>query len=133
MSAWRRRAIELLPSKKAVVEQAESPMALWIALDLAAERAFAARPVDDQALRPIFAYARHCWASPDPDVMTAVVVAFFENIVTKEAVRADLHRWISQAEFDGLRSPFQYHLTPEAFSAFADDFKKRTAKAKRAG
>jgi hypothetical protein len=131
MSAWRRKAIELIPFKKAVVEQTASPMALWIELSMAAEQAFRARPADEPTLRAIFAYARYCWASADPDVTTAVVLAFFENIVRSEAVRADLHRWLSQAEFDGLREPFQYHLSPEAFTAFADEFKKRASKANR--
>ena len=95
MSAWRRKAIELLPERKAVIERVDSPMALWIELNIAARCAFEARPIDEGLLRAVFAYARYCWASPDGDVLTAVVVAFFENVVTSPAARADLHRWIS--------------------------------------
>jgi hypothetical protein len=116
-----------------VVEQADSPMALWIELNLAAKRAYEAPTIDDKFIRAVFTYARYCWASPDGHVSTAVVVAFFENIVTSSAVRADLHRWISQAEFAGLEAPFRYHLSPEAFDEFAAEFKKRSLKARRAG
>jgi hypothetical protein len=80
--AWRRKAIELLPEKKAVVEQADSPMVLWIELNLAAKRAYEASAIDDKFIRAVFTCARYCWASPDGDVSTAVVVAFFENIGT---------------------------------------------------
>jgi hypothetical protein len=133
MSAWRRKAIELLPDQKSVVEHAPSQMALWIELHLAARRAFEARPIDEETVAAIFKYARHSWASPDADLSTAVVVAFFENIVTSAAARADLHRWLSQAEFDGLEEPFRYHLSPEAFTEFAKEFKKRAAGSRRAG
>jgi hypothetical protein len=132
MSAWRRKAIELLPAMKSVVEHADSPMALWIELNLTAASAFEAQPIDDGTLRSIFAYARHCWGAPDGDVSTAVVVAFFENIVSSPQARADLHRWISQAEFDGLQEPFRYHLSAEAFNEFATAFTARS-RSQRAG
>ena len=32
MSAWRRKAIELLPELRLVIEKADSPTALWIDL-----------------------------------------------------------------------------------------------------
>jgi hypothetical protein len=133
VSAWRRKAIELLPEKRVVVEHADSPMALWIELTMAAVRAFEARPIGEKTLRSIFSYARYCWESPDGDVSTAVVIAFFEDIVTSRAARADLHRWISQEEFDGLHEPFRYHLSQEEFDEFAEVFRKQSAKSGSAG
>jgi hypothetical protein len=111
---------------KAAIEQAGSPMELRIELNLAATKAFEARPIDDRMLRAVFASARSCWEAPDGDVSTAVVVAFFEDIVKSPAARADLHRWISQAEFDGLKGPFRYHLSAEEFADFERDFRKRS-------
>lgn len=133
MSAWRRKAIEFLPSKRSLEEGAESPMSLWIALNLVAERAFESRPVDDSTLKGIFAYGRYCWTSPDADVSTAVVVAFFENIVRSAAARADLHRWLTLSEFDGLAEPFRYHLSADVFAELDASFKKSAVTARRAG
>ena len=131
MSAWRRKAIELMPGKKALIERALSPMELWIELQFEAYRAFERRPVDDDTLRPIFAFARYCLAARDGDLNTAVAVAFVEHLPVRAAVRADLHRWISQEEFDGLRELLRYLPSPEEFEAFQAELEKRAREWKR--
>jgi hypothetical protein len=120
-----------MPGRKVLIERALSAMELWIELQFEAVRAFEKQPVDDETLRPIFAYARYCLAASDGDINTAVAVAFVEHLPVRAAVRADLHRWISQEEFDGLRALLQYFPSPEEFEAFQTEFKKRARERRR--
>jgi hypothetical protein len=124
MSAWRREALEKLPSKRLAAERATSPMALWIELNLAAVRAFELRPRNDAELQAIFDYARYSLNGRDDDLRTAVVVAFFENVVQSKAAREDLHRWLSESEFSSLREAFKYHLSEDEFHGFEKAFRR---------
>ncbi len=119
MSAWRREALQRLPNHKRTIEQAESPMALWIELRGVCERALENDPIAEEDAGAIFAYARHCLESRHPDLPTAVACAFYENIVTSEAVQAHIHRWVSGQEFRDLEPIFRYHLDEEEFTRFA--------------
>ena len=88
MSTWRRKAIQLLPGKREIIEEAESPMALWINLWLEFEDA--AKQNDDATVRRILEYAFWC-ISPaagelPSDASTAAVCAFFEHLPTDEAL-----------------------------------------------
>ena len=55
MSAWRRKAIELLPELRPTIERADSPTALWT--DLSAHFVNIATEAEDSTLRPILMYA----------------------------------------------------------------------------
>lgn len=125
MSDWRRRAIECLPQQKLIIERAKEPMALWIDLRLACEEALSKNPIDEQVAAAIFAFARQCLTSPHPDMPTAVMLAFYEDIVTSEAGRANLHRWITDQEFRDLEQVFRYHLDDSEFDALAEAFHQR--------
>lgn len=122
-----------MPVRKPLIERSGSPMELWIELGFVAERAFEDQPIDDATLQGIFAYARYCLTASDGWVNTAVAVAFVEHLPTHAAVRDDLHRWISQAEFDGLKKLLQYFPSAEEFAAFEAQFKQRAVEWVRAG
>jgi plasmid stabilization system protein ParE len=111
---------------KRAVERAESPMSLWIELDLAARAAFERRPPDDELLGGVFAFARYAHEASDGDVRTAVLVAFFENVVLSRAARDDLHRWLNQTELDRLSGAFRYNLSAVAYEEFQTAFRKRS-------
>jgi hypothetical protein len=82
VSAWRRKALQLLPQHRVVIERAESPMDLWIKLHLCFLDHVAA--VDQAAERAALNYALWCTADGaghgPSDTLTAVLVAFYENL-----------------------------------------------------
>lgn len=127
MSAWRRKALELLPGQRRVIDSAPEPMALWIELHFALERAYHAPVPDDSLIRAIYEYARWCLDTPDKSddpsgFFTAVIVAFFEHLPTDKRVREDLHRWLTKEEFLGLEAPFRYFLEEGEFERIKTDF-----------
>jgi hypothetical protein len=79
MSRWRRVALEQVPSCKRDIEEAWSPMSMWIELHDSLENAYESDPPDEVVIREIYGYALWCWRkSKNDDLETAVACAFFE-------------------------------------------------------
>ena len=124
MSQWRRQAIAELPDLRGTIEGADNVMALWIDLHLDFEHAYDASPPDEERIRRIYRYA--LWSlrdSKSDDVVTAVMVAFFEHVPTHSRVRSDMHRWIEPALFHDLQLPFKYFLTDRQFSDLEREYR----------
>ena len=114
MSAWRREALRAVPALRDTVACSDSPMALWIELLLAFERAFQA--ADAPQMDRILRYA--AWCSSDAagrlpsDASTAVVCAFYEHLAAKREYWPCFRRWFEPAQFTALLPVFAYHLQP---------------------
>ena len=112
MSTWRRKAIELLPEHRHLIETSEDPMDLWV--ELATVFATSAARTDDAALRRFFTYGLWCLtpaagALPS-SASSAAWVGFFENLALLKEFWGPLPQWVSPDEFELIRPAFAYFL-----------------------
>jgi len=121
MSAWRRGGIERLPEFRSLIEQATSPMSLWIDLRLAFEDAYDEGNQD--RVRKILEFARMCWSSSSSDVVTAVMCGFFEHLPERAEIRKALPALITSAEYAQLKEVFRYHAGDAAMAELDRAFK----------
>ena len=127
MSAWRRVALETLPEYSSLIDDAESPMALWVELQTKFMFLSEGGNPDENLIGRVFKYARWCFRSGRTerflsDAGTAAVCAFYEHLPTNQAIRNDLHRWLSREEFNELSGAFRYRLFEGQFSDFESRF-----------
>jgi hypothetical protein len=124
MSAWRREAIRRIPKLKGLIEEADGPMALWIDLRSACEDAMN-DPVDEETIAGIYDYAAWCLLIPRRGwAMTAVVVAFYEDLPTRKLLRRSMPQWLTRMEFNGIKQVFYYHLSPQEVTDLVDEFNR---------
>ena len=127
MSTWRKVALEKLPSCKALIEKAATPMELWI--DLGSEFHIAYQePRNESMLSAIYSYALWCLEARDPTTSSAVVVCLFEDLPLNSAARKDLPHRIGKTLFLGLTNVFKYHLSAEEHRRFVDEFLEASEK-----
>ena len=123
MSAWRRIAIERLPSLQKEIASADNIHVLWVELRSAMNRVYAQEPIDDAVIAAIYGYGSWCLTQARNDgIATAALFGFYEHLPTDPLIRVDVGRWLSVADFDGLRNIFAYHLTPREVNEFAQEF-----------
>jgi hypothetical protein len=115
VSAWRRKAIELLPAQRPIIERADSPMALWV--ELFAHFVRVAPAVGDDNLRPILMYAFWCLSPAagalPSDASTAVWCAFFENLALHKELWGRFRQWFTHSQFEQIRPSFCYFLSSD--------------------
>jgi hypothetical protein len=123
MSQWRRKAIEIVPPLKQEIEEANSPMALWIDLNFQLEYAYEKEPPEEKLIDQIYFYAHWCLREArNDDIFTAVVYGFYEHVLTHAKVRQDLPRRMSRKDFLALDGYLAYHLTEEEFMKYETEF-----------
>ena len=130
MARWRSAAIDRLPELREIIAKAETLMSLWIELHFAFDKAYR-EPRNDDLIARIYSYADWCLRAPHPegadaghDPLTAVMVAFYEDIPRSKAAREDMPRWFTYNEIAQNRSTFAYHLSDEAFDALLSHMKQ---------
>ena len=116
MESWRARALELLPEVDPRCECIDSPMMLWIEIRSPFERAYE-EPRNEDFIRRVYEYAFWCLEHGDDSVAdarehlpTCVAVAFYEDLPTHPATRADMPRWFTRQEVLGMREIFSYMI-----------------------
>jgi hypothetical protein len=101
MSAWRRKALEALPEEKSVIEEASSPMALWIELHYIFEKLV--NEGKESEVRKLLNYAAWCLSPKSGklpnDTSTAVVCAFYEDIGKNKKMWPYFKEWFFPHEF----------------------------------
>lgn len=127
MSAWKRIALEKLPEYRGLIDDADSPMTLWVELHSKFENAYQAEITDHNLIRRFFEYARWCKQSPGEgrflsDAGTAAVCAFYEHLPQHAGVRRDLPRWLTREEFADLRETFRHCLSTQEFTYWEAEF-----------
>lgn len=113
MSAWRRQALALLPEFRAIVESAESPMAMWIELHLQFDRAMDAGDLSrvDRLLRFAAWCVSELSGTLPNDTSTAVAVAFYEHLPQRREYWQHFPKWFPRSKFQDLLPVFSYHLS----------------------
>ena len=120
MSLWRRKALEQLPECKQLIDSASNPMALWIDLQFACEKATSEGKED--LVGRFYSYAHSCWKSPSADVRTAVACAFYEHLPTSPVLKRDMPRRFGRTVFLELREIFLHHLSADDAVIFEKEF-----------
>ncbi len=129
MSVWRRKALQLLPNYRPIIEAADRPMVLWIDLWTEFCRVCKDHPDDLKSLSAFFDYARWCLTQTNghtlSDVGTAAFCAFYEHLPGNPVARQHLQNWISLEEFNNLEGAWRYFLDDAAYEVFRADFMTR--------
>jgi hypothetical protein len=124
VSAWRHKAIELLPEYRQLIERAESPMGLWI--DLRIEFESTVDRSEAKLLSRFLAYASWCISSASGrlpnDTSTAAIVAFYEHLPQRRAHWKLISSWLSPREFADLLPVFSYHLSPTQLEELKEEY-----------
>ena len=115
MSAWRRKAMELLPAHRRLVEQAASPSELWAELGSVFQGM--AEAGDERGVRAVLNFAFWCLAAPASgapvDTREATFIGFFEDLGKNEKLWPRLHEWLSPAQFEQAKGSMGYFLSPQ--------------------
>lgn len=102
-----------------MIAEADEVMALWC--ELREPFVFAYQPPrNDDLIARIYSYANWCLSAPrndhpGRDPLTAVYVAFYEDIPTCQAAREDMPRWFRADDVARGRDVFSYHIGEESF------------------
>lgn len=110
---WRRKAYELFPELWSEFDRADSSYLLWYEVQKAFDGAYDSG--DRALIDRVYRYARWCCEQPRgesaaDDLLTCVVVSFFEEIPLNEKAINDLPNWFSKAEIESMKETFIYHV-----------------------
>ena len=123
MSAWRRKAVELFPERRADIEHAPSIYQLWFELLVDLQHAYRAVPLDRDRMERIYAYATWCFApKQNQELRGAVAVSFYEHLADFGPARRDLPYRLTREQFTELVPAFRTVLEPKAFDVFQREF-----------
>lgn len=121
MSAWRRKAIENIPTFKAEVEKSDSPTDLWIELFHEFERAVEGSR--EEVVIGILSYLRWSFSNEAGfESQQAVSCGFLEDITANRSNWCHFRGWFSKAEFEKYKASFQYALDEKRFTLLEDEF-----------
>ena len=130
MSAWRRKAIELLPEQRVVIDASGNPVALWVELHSLFHYAVKEEQMD--WLGRLFAYADWCWKeSRSVDGVNGALIGCYESIPWRKEHWWTAPAFISTPDFYALEDSFRYGLNEEQyqeFSAYYHEGRKKSEK-----
>ncbi len=116
----------MFPERRALIEELleeDRVGALWFGLLMEFEAAYEKSPFDEDFIRRVYEYAWWCLDDVHgEDVVSAVVIYFFEQLPTNELVKKDLPNLITRDEFLGVKDLFRYCLTEEEYEEFVKEF-----------
>lgn len=119
MSAWRRKAIELLPEQRRLIESTDTCSYLWTELGFVFSEAAESENID--LLRRMFAYAKWCWKeSRTDDSINGVLCGFYEDVSGRKTQWWTVARFVESSDFRELESVFRYFLNEEQYKEFAE-------------
>jgi hypothetical protein len=133
MNEWQSMAMQLLPEMQSDVLRAETPMALWAELVHAFDEAYE-QPKNDDFIKRVYRYADWCLThdvgeTAEQHLPTCVAICFWEHLVTNEAARKDMPRWITWDDVMANKHFFISHLSDGEFA----DLKRIYAEATSSG
>ena len=115
MSLWRKKAIDYLPELKTEIESSENHMQLWIELQSYLSFSYTDKNTQD-LIKRIFDYAKWCYYdSKNTDLVTSLIVAFYEHLPLDKKICDELDKWIDKKQFNDLKEVFKYHSTEMQF------------------
>jgi hypothetical protein len=97
-------------------------MAAWIGLHEAFRNAYRKDPPDESLIARIYSLADWCVEAPrsphaEHDPLTAVTVAFYEEIPKYKPARDDMPRWFRYEDVVNNRKVFSYHIGDREYDA----------------
>jgi hypothetical protein len=118
MSLWRKTAFERLPELRKLLQKEKTAHSFFGGLVDQLSKAYLQK--NEDLIRGIYDYAKWCLAAPrgksaSDDLLTIVMVSFFEHLPQHEAIRRDIGRWFPKKEIEGMKDFFLYHGTEEQF------------------
>lgn len=122
MSAWRRAAIEFLPSQRELVERSEFVGMLWVELWFLSCDAHRP-PVNDAIIRGSYQFAE--WTlrnTHDDDMATFTCCHFYEDLPEEPLVRKQMPKYLSRADVLGLSDIFKQRIGADGFLKLLSEF-----------
>lgn len=124
MSLWRREALARFPELQRQIADAEGLYFVWMALcHELFKPAYEKDPPDIEMAARVYEYAAWSLRQRSTYARTAVADEFYEWLADDPRTRRDMPRWISQEDFDKIKSAWDY-MTPENYAALRRDFAK---------
>jgi hypothetical protein len=126
MSAWRRKALELLPEYKNSIEKKKeftfSVYQLFFDLQPIVVDAYKANHTD--LLKRIYEFAEWCWNQKRPSVglHEAAVVAFYEHLIDAPETRAFIPHSLNKEIFEGMRELFKARMPAVEYQYLLTDY-----------
>jgi hypothetical protein len=132
MSAWRKEASERLPELQRIIasREVDSPMMLWIELNLEFERRCKQEPVPIELLKRLWGYAKWCMGRGD-DVGTGAALGFCEHLIDTKESRSVLPKIMSRQDYLDLKPLLLYHNSEPDYEEVLKGFKTVAMKPKR--
>jgi hypothetical protein len=124
MSTWRRKALEILPEQKVMIESSQSPGELWC--DLSALFFEYAKNDENELIKKIIRYASWC-TSPEAgdesgETHQAVYCGFLEDITRYHNYFPNFKAWFRPSEFEKFKGSFMYALSEKDYKYLEDLF-----------
>ena len=124
MSLWRREALARFPKLRREIADVGGVYIFWAALrhelfNPACEK----DPPDVETAARVYGYAAWSLRQRSARVRGAVADEFYERLADDPRTRREMPRWISQEDFDRIKSAWG-HMAPENYAALRRDFAK---------
>ena len=124
MSTWRKKAIELLPEQKQVIERSESPTDLWIEL----YNIFQECIINDnkELIKRIIMLA--VWSTSEQageasnETHQAVYCGFLEDITQNKKNFPLFKQWFNTAQYEKYKGSFMYALDEKEYKELENIF-----------
>lgn len=124
MSAWRRKALELLPELRLRIESSNSPGELWDGLHSIFEESIKSN--NEKMTSSIIKYLTWCTSEEAGDVSNethqAVYCGFLEDITQNRKHFPLFKNWFNTVQFEEYKGSFQYTLSEKEFEMLENDF-----------
>lgn len=126
MKAWKKEVLKRFPELKSKYEADfkwdETPDEIWVDVLLDEFKRAHEEPMNRDLIRRVYEYAMWSISSRDDDIVSAAIVAFYEDIPGWPSVRKELPNYMSIDEFDGIQNLFKYGRTDAEFEEFVREF-----------
>jgi len=114
MSAWRRKALELLPKLRVTIESSHSISDLWV--ELSAEFNSFVESNDEKQTQGVLDYLT--WSLSDlsgSEATSVVSCGFLEDIARNKKYWQYFPSWFSRAQFNQCQGSFEYAISSTEF------------------
>jgi hypothetical protein len=130
MSAWRRKALTMLPELRRELQAPRTTVMLtffelrWLCRD-----AHRSRNLD--LLERIYGFAAWCARHPAREVWNAAGVGFYEHLPDDPVTLADFTRWVPHDVFRDVETLLHNRLGAQGVAALRLQYQKRSASPRR--
>jgi len=117
MSAWRRKALQVIPELRVIIESSNNVTYLWCELESVFSDCF--EKENNELLHKILKYAEWCVSEESGDssgeTAQAVYCGFLETITYNRKYYPSFKEWFSPAQFEKYKGSFMYALDDKQY------------------